>query len=733
MKRILTVLLFANIYFALYGQSGNLGLHGKVTWLTGTKISVEYDWSDDSQLLDWTPTNGSSIIRGDRTLTITGGVASVSSIIWKQLIKCTGIYAEEAKAVNAPVAHLNFITNVIGWTGYDFNPPEIIGLLFSSSANYWLENGVSSTLQGHTISLGKKYTIDIEISDSKITSKSSDDNLSYSRNLSSTPDMDRQVAIGGYGGDTEWGKIIIEGEVNTTWQPRSDMIDIQSGGATFSPVIEVTGNSVIEWIFNDETTSSSVTPAKNYGSPGIRHNLLKVTPWSALIGINAGYDAADGGYGGFDMVPNQNIMGFQNLNLAESGLQYLCVSQSPLAGVDLSDLAALRFVELVHCQNLVTLKLGNHPVLERISLEDCNLTNLDISGSPELRDFRAASNNYPSISWGTTGAKLWHICTRSNNHMTVNIPVLTNFPLLRELLIWDDNQTGPFVCHSSIIQKIEANDNHYSSLDISGCTVLRHLALSGSQLASVNLGSAPALDFVQLKDCALIEELVDYVLKTIDEAGPGTGTIDLTENAAPSSNGMVHYNNLKAKGWTVNITDPGQTIMVREIILNGADGISSITADKGTLQINALVTPVFATDNTLSWSVVYGSKLASVDDNGLVKAIGNGTVRIRAAANDGSGKYGELTITIANQVVVITEEDYNIGKLIVTFDELVILFDHDFTSWKASLYNLSGNIVNTRYVEGEQLTFNISSLPPGLYIVVLNKGQSLRVAEFVKP
>jgi Leucine-rich repeat (LRR) protein len=732
MKRTFTALVVFYIAFGLFAQTGNLGLHGKVTWLSDTKIRVEYDWTDDSQLLDWIPTDGSTLIRGNGILTISGGVASVHSMILKRPMKCTRIYAQDAKALNAEKAHLNFITNVTGWTGFDFNPQEIIGVIYSATENYWLEDESFATFGAQTIALGNKYTIEINITGSEITAKSSLSSNVYTHDLSSLSDADREVAIGGWGGDTEWGTLTIEGEVNTTWQARTDMIDIMSGGATFSPVIEVTGSPLIEWIFYDGTTSSAANPIKDYGSPGVRHNLLKVTPWSALIGINTGYDAADGGYGGFDLIPTQNIQGISNLHLAREGLQYLCASYSPLAELDLSELGALRFIELLLCHNLNTVKLGNHPMLERICLEDCNLKSLDISGCQALEDFRASSNRYPAISWGTTGSNLWHICIRSNPQMVSNIPALTQFPLLRDLLIWDDNQTGPLVCHSTQIVNIEAYDNQYTSADLSGCTALEKLMLSGSHLSSINLSGTGDLVFAELKDCNLVQSLVDYVLKTLDEAGGFDGYLDLTENSAPSSTALVHYNNLISKGWTVTVTDPDQEILVKEISLSGEGGRTSIITDGGTLQLEALVLPAFAWDNTLTWTVSYGSKLATVIESGLVTASGNGVVRIRATANDGSGVYGEITITITNQKKD-NELDFNIGKIIVTSSELNILFEQNFVSWKASLYNLKGNMIQSRLVEGNQMTFDISHLSPGLYIIMLSRGNTIRVAEFVKP
>jgi len=78
-----------------------------------------------------------------------------------------------------------------------------------------------------------------------------------------------------------------------------DVINMQNNGARFAPVIEVVGPCVIEWEFDDGTTSSSTAPIKIYGTLGLHNNHLKVTPWNALIGINVGYDAGDEGYGGF--------------------------------------------------------------------------------------------------------------------------------------------------------------------------------------------------------------------------------------------------------------------------------------------------------------------------------------------------------------------------------------------------------------------------------------------------
>ena len=594
MRRALIFLVLINISFILFGQNHpDLGLHGVVTWIDSTHIKVEYDWSDDSQLSDWVMTSGSTLVRGNGFVTITEGYVYVRSMMWKQGIKCSRITAKDAASISSDGHHLNFYSNLASFTGYSYLPDPGLGAVLANYKTFWTHDGAEAGDMGAPyIVVGVARDYEYNVSTEGMTIKSSVDNVVYSYNTPCVPALDRKIALGGWGGDTRWGKITIEGEVTMPWQYEpvpSDVINIESYGAVFAPVIEVVGNPAVEWVFDDSTTSTSATPVKDYGSTGSRHNYLKVTPWSALIGINAGYDAADGGYGGFDMVDNQNVLGFQNLSLAKSSLQYLCASYNPITKLDLRELTALKFVELFHCQFLDTLTLGSLPVLERLCFEDCDLDTLDLSGCTALEDLRGALNNYTSINWGSIGQPLWHLCIRDNPQLKVNIPALTQFPLLRELLNWNTNQTGAFVCHSSVIESIESYKNHYTSADISGCTSLVKFSLSGSQLTSLDLGTANYLTDVQLKECGLTESQVDYVLNTLDGAGLFNGNLDLSVNTAPSADGLVHLNNLKERGWTIQ-----------------TDSITGIADTKGnTESLKTIVTSdeikILLNDDFISW------------------------------------------------------------------------------------------------------------------------------------
>jgi hypothetical protein len=287
----------------------------------------------------------------------------------------------------------------------------------------------------------------------------------------------------------------------------------------------------------------------------------------------------------------------------------------------------------------------------RLCVEDCSLDSLDLSGCTALGDLRAAANNYTSINWGSTGQSIWHICIRNNPLNKGNIPLLTQFPVLRQLLIWNTNQTGTFVCHSSEIQEILSDMNHFTNADISGCTNLGAFDLSGNQLTSLDLGTAYNLTDLQLKDCSLAKSVIDYILLTLDQVGQPNGTLVLTGNEAPSSSsGIVHRDNIKIKGWTISITEPGQPIPVTDITITSEGGVNTTSSDKGTLQLNAEIIPTISTDNTVLWSITSGANLAKVDNNGQVTALHNGIITVTGTVHNNSEIYDEMVIIISNQI-----------------------------------------------------------------------------------
>ena len=82
--------------------------------------------------------------------------------------------------------------------------------------------------------------------------------------------------------------------------------------------------------------------------------------------------------------------------------------------------------------------------------------------------------------------------------------------------------------------------------------------------------------------------------------------------------------------------------IVTGIIVNASE---TNVAIGDTTQMSATVSPTEAKQD-ITWSISSGSGIASVSTTGLVTLTGSGTVTVRATAQDGSGLFGEKTLTV---------------------------------------------------------------------------------------
>jgi uncharacterized protein YjdB len=139
-----------------------------------------------------------------------------------------------------------------------------------------------------------------------------------------------------------------------------------------------------------------------------------------------------------------------------------------------------------------------------------------------------------------------------------------------------------------------------------------------------------------------------------------TGLITAVSNGtvtamATSNDGSQIYDTL-----VITISNQIQNIPVTRITVNGYDGLTTISTDDGTLKLHAVLEPSDATDKTVTWSLINGSGGGFISSSGIVTAVSNGTVTAKATANDGSGIYGTLQITISNQLIPVTDISVNL-------------------------------------------------------------------------
>jgi hypothetical protein len=332
--------------------------------------------------------------------------------------------------------------------------------------------------------------------------------------------------------------------------------------SSFSPIITVKCNPTIQWTFGDGSTSNSRSPTVNFGSTGTRENTLVVTPWSAVTKINIGYDGSDGGVtpspSTIARLKQQNVVAVNGLENVAPYLQVWASSRNPITALDFDNLEALHTIECFSCSSLTTIELHNVPSLTRLCVEKCNISYLDLSEAPFLADLRGASQKSSTykINWGTAGANLWHICVRDNPHMKSTFP-FSQFPVLKDLFNWNDNQTGTLHLTSKNLKNVKSANNHYNVAVFSDCFPAGRngvIEIHNNNLTSLDISNDPGLIYLNASSNSLDQAAVDELLQTFDSYNTYVGFLDLSGNAAPSAIGKAHANNLTSRMWMVKVS-----------------------------------------------------------------------------------------------------------------------------------------------------------------------------------
>ncbi|MDP3129735.1 MAG: ice-binding family protein, partial [Bacillota bacterium] len=155
--------------------------------------------------------------------------------------------------------------------------------------------------------------------------------------------------------------------------------------------------------------------------------------------------------------------------------------------------------------------------------------------------------------------------------------------------------------------------------------------------------------------------------------GTGTATISASGLVSALTDGTITVKAVSVSTPAVQgirvITLSNQEVLVSSITVSSAGDTSVIDDFHGTVQMSALVLPANAEDDSVVWSVLNGTGSATISALGLLNADQDGTVTVRATSVSTPAVFGELVITISNQVVVVLLEPVDLG----TADPFAIL------------------------------------------------------------
>jgi hypothetical protein len=143
---------------------------------------------------------------------------------------------------------------------------------------------------------------------------------------------------------------------------------------------------------------------------------------------------------------------------------------------------------------------------------------------------------------------------------------------------------------------------------------------------------------------------------------PGTGDASIDENGlltardAGSVTVRATANDDSEIFQETEITIYGSIVHVSAINLSGANNIRTITSNNDNLRIHAEFSPAEPTNQNLTWTLIPVTGGATItpstrEPSALISATANGTVIVRATADDGSDVFGEIEVTISGQTV----------------------------------------------------------------------------------
>lgn len=170
-------------------------------------------------------------------------------------------------------------------------------------------------------------------------------------------------------------------------------------------------------------------------------------------------------------------------------------------------------------------------------------------------------------------------------------------------------------------------------------------------------------------------------------------------------------------------------MLAMSIVVEGEDDATTISTIGGTLQMIGTLMPTNAKDSTFTWSVDDES-IATIDANGLLTAVANGSVLVTATANDASGVTGEATIVISNQTNSIGVVNKAQVKVYPNPSENQITITANASIDLVNIYTASGQLMeSSTYTGGAK---NISNFTPGIYFVEVHTGDDVSRLRFIK-
>lgn len=479
--------------------------------------------------------------------------------------------------------------------------------------------------------------------------------------------------------------------------------------------VNLSGNLLTEITLQD-TTYSSLTSLNVYGN---QLNAIDLSSLPALTSLSIGYNALSE----LDLSKNSNLITLDcrnmtklsKLDVATKGsvdhtkLKYLdCTysasgSQGSITELDVSGNTGL--ISLLAADNSIsTLNMQGTNNIALLDLAGNKLTGIDVSQLTNLSSLNLASNNMKTVNVSrNTLLTYLNLSGMSIDSMDVSANTqLQTLELSSNLIATID------VSKNTALTALYLSDNKLEKIDVSKNTELATLKLDNNSLVAIDVSSCPKLaegefsctgnsrtitlsepnyiyNMAELEKDGYVKEITDAVR---DEDTVGNACIQLTDEKGNSKVkdgeiiGYTLYPNLEKKAvkysyyyglgkgtvdFTLNITNP--LYLYVWYTTNGEVTNSGNGALKLKVGDTTTLTAKDKEDNVYS-NITWGSSdknVFTVDSNGLLTCVGEGTANLYVNINNKTRAYVEVDCHKPVTRVGLVDDknkEYNSGDVI---------------------------------------------------------------------
>jgi len=320
---------------------------------------------------------------------------------------------------------------------------------------------------------------------------------------------------------------------------------------------------------------------------------------------------------------------------------------------------------------LTEINVSNSPALEEVNVSGNAITVIDVSSNPVLKELNVSGNEIKEIDVSSNPA-LKELNVSGNALEEINV---SNNPELSNLNVSGNDITSIDVTNNPSLKELNVSGNDISFIDISDNPCLENLDCTGNE----NLSEIVAEEGQKVEEIIKIENPVPTVTsidvtdvslsentKEIKIGDSFSLTAIITPENATNKNVSWFSSNpsiatVDSKGNVHAVAIGTATIKVRTQNSNKEAScavtvqsipVSGVSLDKETLTLVegksetlvAIVNPYNATNKSLRWRSS-DVAVATVDANGKVTAIKEGTATITVTTADG-GKSANCSVTV---------------------------------------------------------------------------------------